>query len=204
VAGIGIQVADALASAYAQGTLHRDIKPCNLLLDAQGVVWVADFGLAKASDSGDLTPAGEVVGALRSIPGRFKGQTDARDVNSLGLTLSELLTLRPAFAQGEGRQLIERILWDEPVRPGSSTRRCLATCRDARWMTYRNSRGFAACGWRHRFGRWGRGDHPDRRQRPSPVLLDPPAGTSPRPGTSSTSATSACRRACLAALARRN
>jgi serine/threonine protein kinase len=55
VARIGIQVAEALAHAHSQGTLHRDIKPSNLLLDTQGVVWVADFGLAKGSDSENLT-----------------------------------------------------------------------------------------------------------------------------------------------------
>jgi serine/threonine protein kinase len=121
VARIGIQVAEALTYAHAQGTLHRDIKPSNLLLDAQGIVWVTDFGLAKASDSGDLTADGEVVGTLRYIPPeRFKGHSDARgDVYSLGLTLYEMLTLRTAFA-GEGRhQLLERILCDEPARPRS-------------------------------------------------------------------------------------
>jgi serine/threonine protein kinase len=115
VARIGIQVAEALAYAHGMGTLHRDIKPSNLLLDAQGIVWVTDFGLAKASDSGELTADGEVVGTLRYIPPeRFKGLSDARgDVYSLGLTLYELLTLRTAFA-GDGRhQLLERILCDE-------------------------------------------------------------------------------------------
>jgi WD40 repeat protein/serine/threonine protein kinase len=119
VARIGIQVADALSYAHGLGTLHRDIKPSNLLLDAQGIVWVTDFGLAKASDSGDLTADGEVVGTLRYIPPeRFKGHSDARgDIYSLGLTLYELLTLRTGFA-GEGRhQMIERILHEEPPRP---------------------------------------------------------------------------------------
>ena len=50
VARIGFQVADALEYAHKQGILHRDIKPSNLLLESDGTVWVADFGLAKADD----------------------------------------------------------------------------------------------------------------------------------------------------------
>jgi WD40 repeat protein len=119
VARIGIQVGEALAYAHGQGILHRDIKPSNLLLDAAGTVWVTDFGLAKAPDSGDLTAAGEVVGTLRYIPPeRFRGCSDARgDVYSLGLTLYELLTLRPAFGDRDRHGVIERILHEEPPRP---------------------------------------------------------------------------------------
>jgi hypothetical protein len=119
VARLGIQVAEALAYAHGQGVLHRDIKPANLLLDGQGMVWVSDFGLAKAAGGGDLTGTGEVVGTLRYIPPeRFRGLSDARgDLYSLGLTLYELLTLRPAFDREERYKLIEAILHDEPPRP---------------------------------------------------------------------------------------
>jgi serine/threonine protein kinase/Tfp pilus assembly protein PilF len=119
VARIGVQVADALAYANAQGTLHRDIKPSNLLLDTQGTVWVADFGLAKATDSEDLTHAGDIVGTIRYMaPERFRGQGDPRsDIYSLGLTLYELLALRPAFEESDRNNLISIVAHETPPPP---------------------------------------------------------------------------------------
>jgi WD40 repeat protein len=119
VARIGIQVAEALNHANAQGTLHRDIKPSNLLLDGQGTVWVTDFGLAKAADSADLTHTGDIVGTVRYMaPERFQGISDARsDLYSLGLTLYELLTLRPAFTATDRNRLLEQVRHEEPPRP---------------------------------------------------------------------------------------
>jgi serine/threonine protein kinase len=118
VAMIGIQVAEALEYAHHQGTLHRDIKPSNLLLDGQGTVWVADFGLAKASDSDDLTHSGDIVGTLRYMaPERFEGRCDARsDVYSLGLTLYELLARRPAFDKIDRAELVRQVTCEEPPR----------------------------------------------------------------------------------------
>jgi serine/threonine protein kinase/formylglycine-generating enzyme required for sulfatase activity len=120
VARIGMQVADALAHAASQGILHRDIKPSNLLLDGTGNVWVTDFGLAKAaSGDDDLTHTGDVVGTVRYMaPERFSGQGDIRsDVYSLGLTLYELLTLRPAFGNADRSKLVRQVMHDEPVQP---------------------------------------------------------------------------------------
>jgi serine/threonine protein kinase/tetratricopeptide (TPR) repeat protein len=120
VARVGMQVADALAHAASQGVLHRDIKPSNLLLDDTGNVWVTDFGLAKAaSDSDDLTHTGDIIGTLRYLaPERFNGQGDVRsDVYSLGLTLYEMLALRPAFDEADRNQLVKQVMHDEPVRP---------------------------------------------------------------------------------------
>ena len=120
VAQIGRQAAQGLAYAHARGIVHRDIKPSNLLLDTAGVVWITDFGLAKADDDG-LTATGDILGTLRYMaPERFRGEGDARaDVYALGLTLYELLTLRPAFESSDRLQLIERIKTEEPVRPRS-------------------------------------------------------------------------------------
>ena len=99
VARLGVQVAEALEYAHQQGIVHRDIKPSNLLLDTQGTVWITDFGLAKAEGTDELTSRGDLLGTLRYMaPERFQGQADPRsDVFSLGLTLYEMVTLRPAF-----------------------------------------------------------------------------------------------------------
>lgn len=119
VARIGVQVADALSYAHRQGTLHRDIKPANLLLDNRGTVWIADFGLAKLADLDDLTRSGDMVGTLRYMaPEQLQGNSDARtDVYSLGLTLYELLTLRPAFDEKDRRLLIRQVAHEEPPHP---------------------------------------------------------------------------------------
>ncbi len=119
-AHIGCQVALALAHAHARGILHRDIKPSNLLLDTEGVVWVSDFGLAKVDDDA-LTRTGDILGTLRYMaPERFRGLGDARaDLYSLGLTLYELLTLRPAFDSPDRVALSEQIKALEPPRPRS-------------------------------------------------------------------------------------
>jgi WD40 repeat protein/serine/threonine protein kinase/Flp pilus assembly protein TadD len=118
VARIGQQAAQGLGYAHARGVVHRDIKPSNLLLDGTGVVWITDFGLAKAENDG-LTRTGDILGTVRYMaPERFRGEGDARsDVYALGLTLYELLTLRPAFDSHDRLKLIEQIKADEPRHP---------------------------------------------------------------------------------------
>jgi WD40 repeat protein/serine/threonine protein kinase/tetratricopeptide (TPR) repeat protein len=118
IARIGIHVAEALEYANRQGILHRDIKPSNLLLDNRHNVWVADFGLAKTAEADDLTHTGDILGTIRYMaPERFQGKCDARsDVNSLGLTLYELVAFQPAFEAADRHPLIERVLQEEPVR----------------------------------------------------------------------------------------
>jgi WD40 repeat protein/serine/threonine protein kinase len=119
VARLGQQAAEALAHAHGQGILHRDVKPANLLLDVQGTLWVTDFGLAK-EEGDNLTRTGNIVGTLRYMaPERLSGQTDARsDIYSLGATLYELLTLRPAFDEADQGRLVRQVLHEDPPRPG--------------------------------------------------------------------------------------
>jgi serine/threonine protein kinase/WD40 repeat protein/Flp pilus assembly protein TadD len=116
VALLGVQVAEGLAHAHGQGVLHRDIKPANLLLDTHGTLWITDFGLAKADDSADLTQAGDIIGTVRYMaPERFQGKADARsDIYAVGLTLYELLALRPPFEGTERASLIGQITTDTP------------------------------------------------------------------------------------------
>src|SRR5690606_31058354 len=101
VATIGLQVAEALNYAHGRGIVHRDIKPGNLLIDEHGVVWVTDFGLAKTLSASGSHPGSDIVGTIRYMaPEQFQGECDPRcDVYSLGLTLYEMLTLRPAYTE---------------------------------------------------------------------------------------------------------
>jgi eukaryotic-like serine/threonine-protein kinase len=123
VARVGIQVAEALDYAHREGVIHRDIKPSNLLLDTDSRVWVTDFGLARQSDAeargeAALTHTGDIVGTIRYMaPERFRGWSDPRsDVYSLGLTLHEMLLLRPAFEAPDRIKLIHHVTHDEPPR----------------------------------------------------------------------------------------
>lgn len=101
------KVANAIEYAHEAGVLHRDIKPSNLLLDQSGTIWVADFGLARRDDWESQTQSGEILGTLRYMaPEQLQGSSDTRsDIYSLGLTLFELLTLRPAFSAPKQRLL---------------------------------------------------------------------------------------------------
>ncbi len=119
IARLVLQAAEALEYAHSRGVLHRDVKPSNLLVDADGRVYVTDFGLAKTEESSDLTREGDLVGTLRYMaPEQFQGHTDPRsDVYSLGLVLYELLALRPAFDASQRPRLVHDVLYERPPRP---------------------------------------------------------------------------------------
>lgn len=121
VAKVGSQAARALAYAHSQGVLHRDVKPGNLLLDAEGVLYVGDFGLATVLNLGEDAPlvTQSHDGTLRYMaPERLsRGENSfAGDQYSLGLTLYELVSGRPAFREVDPGNLIHRIC-SEPLPP---------------------------------------------------------------------------------------
>ncbi|MFI8436999.1 serine/threonine-protein kinase [Streptomyces sp. NPDC079020] len=102
VALIAGQAAAGLAAAHRQGIVHRDIKPGNLMLDAEGSVKIGDFGIAQFVDdpSTALTTAGHIVGtSLYLAPERALGRTadSASDMYSLGCVIYQLLLGQPPF-----------------------------------------------------------------------------------------------------------
>ncbi|MFT4556055.1 MAG: serine/threonine protein kinase/predicted negative regulator of RcsB-dependent stress response [Planctomycetaceae bacterium] len=119
VAEIGIQVSRALVYAHGHGVWHRDIKPSNLLIDRSGTVWLVDFGLARIAEDNELTQTGDLLGTLRYMsPEQVVGEFDHRsDVYSLGLTLYELLTFRPAHDASIRSRIVEQISAASPKSP---------------------------------------------------------------------------------------
>ncbi|MEU0305294.1 serine/threonine-protein kinase [Streptomyces cyaneofuscatus] len=102
VARIAGEAAAGLAAAHRQGIVHRDIKPGNLMLDADGSVKIGDFGIAQFVDdpSTALTTAGHIVGtSLYLAPERALGRTadSASDMYSLGCVVYQLLLGQPPF-----------------------------------------------------------------------------------------------------------
>jgi serine/threonine protein kinase len=128
VAEIGRQVALGLHHAHEAGVIHRDIKPANLLLDRDGNVWIADFGLARCDDAQELTVTGDLPGTLRYMsPEQLLGDApiDRRtDIYSLAATLWELAALRPLHDGASRQELTKQVGGDRPP----SLRKI---CRDA-------------------------------------------------------------------------
>jgi serine/threonine protein kinase len=119
VANLGVQAAEALDYAHRMGIVHRDIKPANLLVDVRGNLWITDFGLARMQSDSGLTMTGDVLGTLRYMSPEQalarRGIVDHRtDIYSLGVTLYELLALRPAFSGQDREELLRQLTLEEP------------------------------------------------------------------------------------------
>ncbi|MBL8862614.1 MAG: SUMF1/EgtB/PvdO family nonheme iron enzyme [Planctomycetes bacterium] len=145
---IGRQIAEALEHAHARGIVHRDVKPSNVALTRTGRAMLLDFGLARTAHATRLTRSDAQPGSLPYMsPEQLAGadDVDARtDVYSLGATLYELLTLRPAFGGANATEVATRIAAGDVARPRALvprlardvetvTLKALAPAREARY-----------------------------------------------------------------------
>ncbi len=116
-------IADAIHYAHERGVLHRDLKPHNVLIDAQDEPRITDFGLARQIDvESDLTISGAVLGTPSYMPpeqaaGKRREIGRASDVYSLGAILYDLLTGRPPFRAETPLDTLRQVIDTEPAPP---------------------------------------------------------------------------------------
>ena len=119
---LATELLDALASVHAAGVVHRDVKPGNVLLDREGRVRLADFGIAQPSDATTLTRTGVVIGTLRYLAPEVAAgapATPASDLCSAGKVIGEAAEHSGDVAGV--RRLVARLTLPEPeLRPASA------------------------------------------------------------------------------------
>ena len=117
--GIVDQIAAALDAAHADGLVHRDVKPGNVLVTDADFAYLADFGIAHTEGDSAVTQVGMAVGSyIYMAPERFDGQATARsDIYSLTCVLHECLTGTTPFPAASMNVLIQSHLNEPPPRP---------------------------------------------------------------------------------------
>ena len=116
-ARVGLGVLAALGAAHAEGVLHRDVKPANILVGPDGRVVLTDFGIARAVDSPTLTAAGMLVGSPSYIaPERARGgpSSPAGDLWGLGASLYAAVEGHPPFERDAPLATLTAVVVDEP------------------------------------------------------------------------------------------
>ncbi|KAA9155012.1 protein kinase [Amycolatopsis acidicola] len=121
VADVGSQIASALAAAHAEGIVHRDVTPGNVLIGEDGTAKLADFGIARAFGDATVTDGGVIAGTPAFLAPEVAGGAEASfasDVFSLGATLYNALEGAPPFGTSENPYaLLQRVAGGEIVPP---------------------------------------------------------------------------------------
>ncbi|MGE0707885.1 MAG: protein kinase, partial [Planctomycetota bacterium] len=153
------KICEGVAHAHARGVIHRDLKPDNIIVDAQEDPHILDFGIAKRMSSpeaepeaADLTTEGDIMGTLRYMPpeqagGRVQDIDVRSDVYTLGGILYELVTGgQTPFPRGNMMEMLQRIASEEAAAPSTKAPdvpweldaiclKCLAKARDDRYQS---------------------------------------------------------------------
>ncbi|MCX2923008.1 serine/threonine-protein kinase [Streptomyces sp. NEAU-W12] len=119
-AALGLQLLDALGAVHVAGTLHRDVKPGNVLLRPDGGAVLTDFGIAALDDGEFLTSTGQLVGSIEYMaPERALAQESGpeSDLWSLGATLVTVCGGQSPFLRPAYPATLHAVVYDEPVLP---------------------------------------------------------------------------------------